>query len=316
MINFLFSTQEHASAFISTDLIKVIAFFFDLLNTFISTVVLAAKGEDVEAGKITSVVLFAILFTGLLLITLCSSICCTYSMKFLTPVELVIALIEIFGVLLYFIGDNLPIAMSIYAYGTDDAERTMFAGKVLLGISIFFLSLLPRVLESIILESKDHENNVKKCEGLLLSLLALLVEFDALFTAITRISGEKCSIGGIVADFFTLGVLCLVYAVLFVSIGLKAVSLVKYNVNDVLCSVIILAFVGIWSLCFHLLADNEHPLKCATNCPTVGNPFNETSCESVYYGLRAGFAGCATLSTLLSIPFLCSVISTGFAIDM
>ena len=309
LINFFFYTQEHASAFISTDLIKVIAFFFDFFNTFISTIVLAAKGEDDEDCKISSVVIFANLFTGLLFTTIGLSICCT-CIEFLTPVELIIALIEILGVLLYFVGDNLPIAMSIYAYGTDDAERSVFAGKVLLGTSIFFLSLLPRVLENIILERWNDEDDEKKSIGLLLSLLALLVEFDALFTAITRISGEECSTSGKIADFILLGVLCMFYVLLFFPIAIK---LSVYAENDfVYLYVVALALVGMGSLCFHLLADNEKPLKCAQDCPTIGNPFNETSCETIYYGLRAGFAGGAILSTLLSAAISCCLINTVF----
>ena len=90
-------------------------------------------------------------------------------------------------------------------------------------------TLLSLGLVYCVYKSSDLPNDVvklklrqKKCFlNLILGLLGLLVEFDAIFTAVIRISGKECSTRGRIADFITLGVLPAIYAIVFSGAGIK-----------------------------------------------------------------------------------------------
>ena len=115
------------------------------------------------------------------------------------------------------------------------------------------------------------------------------MEFDAIFTAVIRISGEECSTRGRIADFITLGVFPVIYAIVFSGTGIKFYKLLTDHDEELSVIGVAASFcfmcVGLVTLVFHLLGDNEQPLQCGIDCQTVGYPGNKTSCETLYYGL-------------------------------
>ena len=266
---------------------------------------MVATGEELEGTRITCLVIFTILIFLLPIVS--ASLCTAFAhFKCLDRAECAIAAVEIVGVSLYFIGDNLPTVVSLNAYGgTEAVEQAKFAGKVCLGISIFFLVGFPRIMQVLGTREAVQEDNKKYFLNLILGLLALLVEFDAIFTVVIRISGEECSTGGRIADFTTLGVLLVIYAIVFSGAGIKFYKLLTDHDQELRKIGVAASFffmcVGLVTLAFHLLGDNEQPLQCGIDCQTVGYPGNETSCETLYYGLQAGFSGCSILCALLSL---------------
>ena len=108
------------------------------------------------------------------------------------------------------------------------------------------------------------QEDQKRFFNLILGLLALLVEFDAISTAVIRISGEECSTRGRIADFITLGVLLAIYAIVFSGAGIKFYKLLTDHDQELSVIGVAASFcfmcVCLVTLAFHLLGDGGYQM--------------------------------------------------------
>ena len=202
--------------------IKLLALNVDLINNFIVSI-LGVSGQLEDCGKTgiaiasTTLVLLWLFLFIFYTATLISKIYKNRKKKILKAYlskKFLIHLCKVVGCLLYFPGDNI----AIIASGCDDNDiiETTLAGRAVLALSLFFLRIIPSMIELCTEEEEEdakevlaeeetdfHDRHCKLMDirkstwEIIFTHIELIVDFDALYTIIVdvpNIQPQQCDL--------------------------------------------------------------------------------------------------------------------------
>lgn len=199
------------------------------------------------------------------------------------------------GATFYYIGDNLPQILSDYSteLNCDEAcvRRGFIAGVYFLFIALTTFNFLPTIFRRVsktLQEDYEAERYLYarfQFRFFVLRMLALLLDFDAIYTACwvyAFIDVENCGVDEIVGSSITIltgWITWSIYAIAYafylpnVASTLKQVLCCKLPekkhrvLNGIYYATMILLLVTIFPL--HILGDNTEPIECG--CTTFNN---------------------------------------------
>lgn len=203
-----------------------------------------------------------------------------------------------FGVISYYIGDNLPEILSEFTTELNCdalcAERGLIAGVYFLFLSLTTFSFLPEIFRKInkiineeytVHHMKQDEFKEYQLQYFVLRMLALILDFDTVYTGVwvyAFVDVENCDVDDIIGSS-----ICIATGWITWSIYALAVAYYLSNVREIIrnipsCkmleteyrvlngffyAVLILFFTTFFPV--HILADNVEPISCG--CVDSGN---------------------------------------------
>ena len=299
--------------------ILIFVLLADMLNTIIREIIsLSAPSDSSQhAAGVATVVLFVLvvlLFFGILSTLNIIYVGCKGGdyMRF----KIFVLLVEIFGAVLYFYGDNVGFIFdrygSVLGCGPQCIENNRIAAIIALGFALMFYQLFPMCIRKI----ADYNQIEHTSTGWYSAsdMMTTILKIDAVFTvvAIMAQTNDFCSRTdvSISVAFF---IICLVVGIslMFVYCSVSALELSNNNNTEAWCWIAPLTFIMlVISFPMYVLADNLQPLDCAWECDSFASndTLNDLMCNNVgNSALRLGFTLVAflTVGTLSLVLFCC-----------
>lgn len=282
-----------------------------MLNTIFREIISLAGPDDTDQrSAIATVVLFVlvvVLFFGVLSTINVIYLCCKSGDYYLA--KIVVLLVEIFGSILYFYGDNIGYIFDRYGdvlgCGQVCVENNRIAAIILLGLALIFYQLFPVCIRKI----AEFKNIEHTSHGWFSAsyMMTTILKIDALFTvvAIMAQTSDFCSRTDLSISVAFL-IICVIVGIslMFVYCSISALELSNksdtedwYWIAPFTFAILVIAFP------LYVLADNLQPLDCAWGCDSfAGNQtLNDLNCNTTgNSAMRLGF----TLFTFIAVGTL------------
>ena len=243
----------------------------DVLSTLLNTILLSSV-QNKNRGNGTLAVLGIVLFISCVILAVASIVnaCSKNSYKTFAK-DLVIS----FAAVVYLIGDNLPDILE--SDGEDvgcDAQcvqRAQAAGKTLLIFSLVCFRLVPFIFRQTTKDDKNDDNDDRKAAWYSLHMLSLMVEFDAIYTAVWNevyMSNGVCDDENHIGTWFSWVILWGTWiAFLFFYLWASSTNIKKFwNESKCYCCWFMAALVSAFLVAgSYILGDNNEPIGCICN---------------------------------------------------
>lgn len=270
--------------------------FIDIVYSIISLGTACTFGDDSEVVRITAVAMFAVV--GMVLPIVVFSIMvwnhyvetgekkCRANMLCAC-----LSLFEALGFLFYYIGDNLPSAMSIWSHDSTEEKNSRIAARPFLALGALFLMVLPHAIN--LYKKAEKANEEDASQTVVISIVATFVKVDVLYTAIGDIVGKNCSKVLLAIDFAAILLpFWITFTVFACVIGWKVRPQSSKCWNCAHLTLIVTAYP------FYLIGDNTRPLHCFYDCDHEPYPI---VCRQKLYGRRTVFNIVAAVLLAISI---------------